>query len=451
MMLMGPRCWPASDPKTNQGDYTMNSTQNQKITQITFTTLIVGVDIAKFKHVARAQDFRGVEFGKPIAFENSLEGFECFVSWFRKIMSEHGYKSVLVGMEPTGHYWLNLVHYLKEHQISCGVVNPLHVKKSKELDDNSPTKNDVKDAKVIAQLVKDGRYAVPNIPQGIYAELREAMKIRDHLSTDLRVVQGRVHNWLDRYFPEFLTVFKDWECKSAIQMLSLGMLPHELLSLSDEFLLGHLRLVAKRGAGIGRIHNLKSAANRSVGIKQGTDLAKMELQLLLAQYQLIQSKFDELDLKLDELIGQIPSVSQLLAIKGIGKDTVAGFIAEVGDIGNYHHPKQIIKLAGLNLQENTSGKHKGQTKITKRGRKKLRALLFRVIMPLVAKNKAFKALHEYYTKRPDNPLKKMQSLIALCNKLIRVLFGIMKKGHEFNEVKMLQDIPRFASLTAVAA
>jgi transposase len=115
----------------------------------------------------------------------------------------------------------------------------LHVNKSKELDDNSPTKNDVKDAKVIAQLVKECRYAIPNIPQGIYAELR-AMKIRDHLSTDLRVVQGRVHNWLDRYFPEFLTVFKDWECKSAIQMLNLSMLPQELVSLSDEFCLGTL-------------------------------------------------------------------------------------------------------------------------------------------------------------------------------------------------------------------
>jgi transposase len=428
----------------------MNSTQNQKITQITPATLIIGVDIAKFKHVARAQDFRGVEFGKPIAFENSLEGFENFVNWFRKIMLEHKYKDVLVGMEPTGHYWLNLVHYLKKHHISCGVVNPLHVKKSKELDDNSPTKNDVKDAKVIAQLIKDGRYAIPNIPQGIYAELREAMKIRDHLSTDLRVVQGRVHNWLDRYFPEFLTVFKDWECKSAIQMLSLSMLPQELLSLSDEFLLGHLRQVAKRGAGIGRIQALKSAASRSVGIKHGVDLAKMELQLLLQQHQLIQDKFDELNLKVDELLGQIPGVDHLLAIKGIGRDTVAGFLAEVGDITNYQHPKQIVKLAGLNLQENTSGKHKGQAKITKRGRRKLRALLFRVIMPLVAKNQAFKALHEYYTKRPDNPLKKMQSLIALCSKLIRILFGIMKKGHVFSESKMLQDIPRFSNLELAA-
>jgi transposase len=324
------------------------------------------------------------------------------------------------------------------------------VKKSKELDDNSPTKNDIKDAKVIAQLVKDGRYAVPHLPQGIYADLREAMKIRDHLSTDLRVVQGRVHNWLDRYFPEFLTVFKDWECKSARQMLSLCLLPHELVTQSEEVLLKHLREAAKRGLGLERMRCLKAAASRSVGIREGSELARIELKLLLAQYELLQSKFEELEAKLDELMEQIPYVKPLLAIKGIGRDTIAGFLAEVGDIGRYQHPKQIIKLAGLNLKENTSGKHKGQTKITKRGRKRLRALLFRVMMPLVAKNRAFKALHHYYTKRPTNPLKKMQSLIALCCKLIRILFGVMKKGHVFSEEKMMQDIPRFAEVSLAA-
>ncbi|WP_397334378.1 transposase [Paenibacillus glycanilyticus] len=106
---------------------------------------------------------------------------------------EQDFQDVVVGMEPTGFYWRNLAHFLREQHVTCAVVNSLHVKKSKELDDNSPTKNDIKDAKVITQLVKDGRYAVPNLPQGIYAELREAMKNRDHLSTDLRVVQGCVH------------------------------------------------------------------------------------------------------------------------------------------------------------------------------------------------------------------------------------------------------------------
>ena len=135
---------------------------------------------------------------------------------------------VIVGMEPTGHYWFNLAHILKEKGIKFVAVNPLHVKKSKELDDNSPTKNDVKDARVIAQLVKDGRYAEPTIPQGVYAELRVAKKLRDLLTVDQQIVQGQIHNWIDRYFPEFLTVFKNWEGKAALQLLKLNVLPHEL-------------------------------------------------------------------------------------------------------------------------------------------------------------------------------------------------------------------------------
>jgi hypothetical protein len=67
MMFMDPRAGQRPDSKTNQGDYRMHSTQNERINQMTSSTLIVGVDIAKFKHVARAQDYRGVEFGKPEA------------------------------------------------------------------------------------------------------------------------------------------------------------------------------------------------------------------------------------------------------------------------------------------------------------------------------------------------------------------------------------------------
>ncbi|MGO4374512.1 transposase, partial [Paenibacillus sp. MCAF20] len=98
----------------------MNSTQNERIIQITPSTLIIGVDIAKFKHVARAQDYRGVEFGKPITFENNRQGFELFVNWFRIISEEHSFHDALVGMEPTGHYWINLAYFLKEEQIAYG-------------------------------------------------------------------------------------------------------------------------------------------------------------------------------------------------------------------------------------------------------------------------------------------------------------------------------------------
>jgi transposase len=419
----------------------MKYNQNNKIVQITSRTLIVGVDIAKFAHVARAQDFRGLEFGMPYHFDNTSPDFEGFLEWIQQLMKKHGMEKTIVGMEPTGHYWFNLAHFLVEQDIKFVLVNPLHVKKSKELDDNSPTKNDVKDARVIAQLVKDGRYAEPHIPQGVYAELRVARKIRDLLSVDLQAVQGQIHNWLDRYFPEFLTVFKDWEGKAALQLLKLNKLPHELVKLSDEEILIHLKKAVKRAVGVSKVRSLKHVASLSIGIRQGSDMAKLELSTLLDKYELFQQKLEDLDSKMDQLLAQIPGVEQMLAIQGIGRETIAGFFAEVGDLSKYSHPRQIMKLAGLNLKENTSGTHKGQTKITKRGRKKLRALLFRVIMPLVAKNTAFKALHQYYTGRRDNPLKKMQSLIALCNKLIRILFTIGKKQCQFSEEKMLSDIP----------
>src|SRR5699024_6454784 len=105
----------------------------------------------------------------------------------------------------------------------------------------------------------------------------------------------------------------------------------------------------------------------------------------------------------------------------------AGFVSEVGDLRRFKSPKQIQKLAGLALKENSSGKHKGQTRISKRGRSRLRAVLFQGVMPLVSKNKEFGEIHKYYTTRRDNPLKKKQSLIAVCCKLIRVLYAMLTK------------------------
>ena len=150
----------------------MKYTQNKKIEQVNESTLIIGADIAKQKHIARAQDFRGIEFGRALTFDNSRDGFIKLLNWIKNLKEEQDKQQVIFGIEPTGQYWLPLAQFLRQHGIKIVLVNPLHVKKSKELDDNSPTKNDVKDARVIAQLVKDGRYSEPNIPTEIYAELQ---------------------------------------------------------------------------------------------------------------------------------------------------------------------------------------------------------------------------------------------------------------------------------------
>jgi transposase len=122
--------------------------------------------------------------------------------------------------------------------------------------------------------------------------------------------------------------------------------------------------------------------------------------------------------------------------------TAAGFLAEVGDMRRFDSPRQIQKLAGLAIAENSSGKHKGQTTISRRGRARLRMVLFQMARGMVRTNAEFRELHLYYTTRAKNPLKKMQSLIALCCKLIRVFHVIAVKGCAYDPVKLLSDIHR---------
>lgn len=209
----------------------MKYNQNSKIMQITLETLVIGVDIAKETHYARAFDYRGIEFEKVFRFSNTFDGFVQFNSWMQEIMNQQQKQSCIVGLEPTGHYWFGLAHFLQESQVKLVLVNPFHVKRSKELDDNNPTKNDRKDPKTIAMLVKDGRFVEPYLPDSVYAGLRVAIDLRERHLKDLSGIKNRVIRWLDIYFPEFNTVFEDWEGKTALMTLKEFALPARIAEM----------------------------------------------------------------------------------------------------------------------------------------------------------------------------------------------------------------------------
>lgn len=347
-------------------------------------------------------------------------------------------KHVIFGVEPTGEYWLSLAYYLNIRGYDIVVVNPMHVKKSKELDDNSPTKNDTRDAKVIAQLIKDGRYSVPNLLEGIFAELREGVKLRDQLTKQLTIIEGRIQNCIQRYFPEFFDVFRDWEGKAAICSLRLFPYPSQIKGLTPEEVLMKWKPFVKRGVGIKRATELVEKAKKSIGINIGLTFAKRKMACLLDQYELYKEQLEQLESEIECLVETIPGAKGMIAIPGLGTTTVALFFAEVGDITKYSHPQQLVNLAGLSLKEDSSGKFKGQTRISKRGRSRLRRALYLAVRPLVAHN----PFHQNYTKRPNNPLKKQQSLIALCCKLLRVLFVIGQKQCPFDGSKLVRGLPK---------
>ena len=140
----------------------MKNKTDLRLEEITAGTLIVGVDIAKHEQWARFVDYRGVEIGKAYKFKNDLQGFESIVAKIQEICNikilRYPIEQVVIGMEPTGHYWKPLANYLIKAGYRVVGVNPYHTKKAKELDDNSPTKSDKKDAITIARLVKEGRF-----------------------------------------------------------------------------------------------------------------------------------------------------------------------------------------------------------------------------------------------------------------------------------------------------
>lgn len=136
----------------------------------------------------------------------------------------------------------------------------------------------------------------------------------------------------------------------------------------------------------------------------------------------------------------MPHVEKLLAIKGVGLITVAGFLAEVGDVGRFDSPKQIQKLAGLELKENSSGKHKGQSSISKRGRKNLRKVLLQAVLPLIRSNDEFREMYHYYTTQQKNPLKGKQAVVAVGCKLIHVFYAILTRGVDYDANRLRTDI-----------
>ena len=421
----------------------MNYTQNFKIEQVTESTLVVGVDIGSQTQYARAFNWRGIEISrKAFKFKDCGNGYAQFRSWLYAFQSEKGLDKVIVGVEPTGHYWFGLANYLESTQIQLVLVNPLHVKQSKELDDGSQTKNDNKDPKVIAKLVTEGRYTVPYLPKGVYADLRNVWKVRESISKSLTSSKNKLKRWIKIYFPEYEAVYSNPEAKSSLILLEQVCMPEEIVKLGAEGINQIWRDAKIRAAGMKRAMTLVAAAKTSIGQKEGAEGARIEMKILLEDYAHKRRQFEEIEEEITKLCGQISETEELLGIKGIGLTTVAGFFAEVGDIRRFDSPKEIIKLAGLNLKENSSGKHKGQTTISKRGRARLRKVIFKGVIPLLASNEEFRELHEYYTKRPQNPLKKKQSVIAIGCKLVRVFWGIVKSGKVYDGQKMLKDIHR---------
>lgn len=418
----------------------MKNRNVQKLEAITPSTLIVGIDIAEELQWARFVDYRGLELGKALKFRNDKNGFESILASIKAICKSRQLNSVIVGLEPTGHYWKPLANYLIMHGISVVMVNPYHTKRAKELDDNSPTKSDKKDALTIAKLVRDGRYYEVYMPQDVFAELRVLSTARISLMKRHNAIKNTITAVLDEYFPEIITVFKNpLKGKASLQILKSCPFPSLIIELGVAGVLAEIKKAVKKTVGRKKAQQLLEVAKNSIGVGYGIASAKLKLGLMIEEMELLTKQLEQIESTMEKALADTGFAEIILGIQGIGIVTAASFLGEIGDPMRFDNPRQISRMAGYNLVEDSSGMNKSGTAISKRGRKNLRNVLYQMARTMVAVNDEIKTLYAYLKTRPNNPLKKKQALIVIAKKVITVIYSLVKKRTEYRAELVLGD------------
>lgn len=417
----------------------MNRNRNDRINQVQEHTLVIGIDIAKRHHYACAVDMRGRELAKSWKFSQSRDGFLAFEQALWELMEREEKTEVLIGFEATGHYWMNLASFLDLIDVPYVHVNPMHVKQSKEMDDNLQTKSDAKDARLIAKLLPNGYFSIPRRMTQTDQHLRQGSAVRERLRKEIAAVKNRMHRWIDRYFPEFPLVFKDYG-QQARAVLKQTPLPSDLQKQTPEDLVRQQREGGALYATKPKMNQLTALAEQSIGLPHSETIARLEIRGLVHQLELLETHLEEILTEMKTRARELPECAFLVSIPGLSETTVSELLAETGSLQRYQHPRQLIKLAGLTLRESSSGKHRGQKKISKRGRRRLRALLFKSMLPILQNNPAFHQLYTYYHTRKDNPLTKKEAMVVLCRKLLQVAHGLSKHRVSFTPERMLRDL-----------
>lgn len=186
-------------------------------------------------HYIRAIDVRGRELSSgAFEFRNTSEGFANAKEWVLALAAKNDKKQIVLGLEPTDHYWFALAAWMISNGISVVQVNPYAVKQSKEIEDNSQLKDDRKDPKLIANLVKDGNYGMPYLPEKVYADMRRLSMFRDQLTEDRIRNINRLHRELKIYFPEYMDAFGKIDGAFTLEVLKVSAIPTDITVLGAE-------------------------------------------------------------------------------------------------------------------------------------------------------------------------------------------------------------------------
>lgn len=380
----------------------------------------VGIDISKDKF-----DACGITREETKLFQISAtmdrKGFE-------KLKGHLAGTSVLIGMESTATYHVNLFSYLVSEGYNVVLINPLLVSNYVKMQLRK-TKTDKKDAAVIASfLLANGNTLMQRVPPSLIVDLRDLSRQRESLTDEMTALKMNIKRLLNITFPELehisdvftksmLKLLQQYPSALALRDVDMGKLSKTLIA--DSY--GHKREAFASA--------LIKAARTSVGTSSPVKemILKQETNLLLHledSLQEITSMLIETSRKLME-----DDINIMTSIKGMGDTTAANFLIELGgDIHQFECSGKIIAMAGLDPAIYQSGKHEGRGRITKRGNRHLRKIIWKMTTKVIQYTDTFRA---YFSKRRKEGLPYKKAVLATAHKLIRVIYAMLTKRTTF--------------------
>ena len=386
----------------------------------------LGIDVSKETFDASCINTKGERLFS-LSSSMNRKGFEEIIKELSSLSIPP--ESVLMGMESTACYHVNLYSFLVSLGYPVMVINPLLISNFVKLQLRK-TKTGKKDAYVIAQFLLLHRDSLDGtIISSDLSELRDLSRQRESLVDQMSSIKSEIKRLLTMTFPELEQIAGVF-AKSMLRLLcqypsAASMKQAKRSKIAKILIPGSYG--KQTDASVDRI--LK-AAQGSIGTSSATKeiILKQKASLLI---QLEEHLQELTDILIELCRGKIQDEMEILtSMKGIGEKTAVNFLIEVGgDMKQFETHKKVIAMAGLDPALYQSGKIDRKGKISKRGNRHLRRVIWLMTTKVIQFNERFK---QYYLRRIKDGLPYKKAVLATAHKLIRVIFAMLRNKTLFD-------------------
>jgi transposase len=378
-----------------------------------------GIDIGSQEHTIAVVDGAGEVLIKPTPVGELKEGYDRV----REVLGAPD--DLLVVMEATGHYWQNLFGHLTGQGYSVAVINPLRTRRYAE-EELARTKTDAIDARGLARFGAEKKPAPTVLPDAATLELRELVRMRDRLVQEYADKTRQLHRLVDLGFPELKRLVKELDAPTILALLS----EYPTAAAYERTTPARIAKLEAGGRKVGRelAQAVFDAAARSVGRHHG-HVYELQVRYLCDDLRLLKKRIREIEGDIGQLLNQHEVGKLLTTIPGVGPQTSARIIAEVGDPTQFASPATLAAFIGLVPSLRQSGRNRStRAHLTVFGHARLRKGLWMPTLVAVRYNPWLRATYQRLRAR-GKPAK--VALVACMRKLVGAIYSVAKNRRAF--------------------